>query len=271
MTKPESYRLFYEELLRQAGGTWFDFEGLIRDIYVSVLRPGDWAVDVGAHKGDHTFQMAQAVAPHGRVIAIEAVPSLVQRLRDVSSQHYPHLKPIIDFHECGVSHSKAVGSFYFAPEVPGMSGLRYRDVLHGYKVDPLVVQLLTLDSICVAAEGAIRFIKIDIEGAEYDAIQSARRTIEQHQPIIVFEHSASSPQDFGYSIEQMLDLWAQLGYRIYDFFGKLYGSVDVWKDSLVFNFLALPKASKDADRIFAAVHNTLAQANVRYPLQSNMR
>ena len=39
------YREFYQTLVAQSGNTWFDFEGLIRDIYVAILHPGDIAID----------------------------------------------------------------------------------------------------------------------------------------------------------------------------------------------------------------------------------
>src|SRR3954452_22328546 len=106
------YRNFYESVLKQTGGSWFDFEGLIRDIYVVLLKPGDTAVDAGAHKGDHTFQMAQAVAPNGQVIAIEVAPELVHHLMELRSTTYRHLSGVIDIRGIGLSDTHRTGSFF---------------------------------------------------------------------------------------------------------------------------------------------------------------
>lgn len=40
------------------------------------LRPGDWAVDVGAHKGAYTYWMQRAAGATGQVFALEPQPLL---------------------------------------------------------------------------------------------------------------------------------------------------------------------------------------------------
>jgi FkbM family methyltransferase len=265
------YNGFYRELLEQSGGAWFDFEGLIRDIYVSVLTPGSWAIDAGAHHGDHTFQMAQAVAPNGRVVAIEAVPSLVKGLKKTSRKIYPHLTNIIELHCCGVSDSERREVFYFAPDVPGLSGLRKRDVLTGHPVKEIKVPVTTLDRICAHAAGRFRFLsgrfhflKIDIEGGEYHALLGATGTIGRDKPVIVFEHNATSPSDFNYSMAQMLATWSELNYNIYDFFGNPYDRIEAWDGSMVWNFLAIPRSYPEPEHIFEVVRSTLARAGIVY-------
>ena len=263
-----SYSSFYRNLLDQAGGTWFDFEGLIRDIYLAVLKPGDWALDVGAHHGTHTFQMAQAVSPNGRVIAIEAVPVLIEHITTVMKVHYVHLMSLIEIHSCGVSDSDRVVPFYFAPEVAGLSGLRRRKVLSSHKVEPFDVRLTTIDRICSHVTSGIRFIKIDIEGAEYDALRGASETIHRNQPLIAFEHALSTPDEFGYSVDEMLAMWSELGYSVYDFFGNSYSSAQPWADSMIGDYLAFPRSFTDRHRIFEVVQQTLRGAGVNYSIAS---
>src|SRR5512144_2877298 len=40
----------------------------------SFLRPGDWALDIGANVGHYTLRMAELVGREGRVVAVEPVP-----------------------------------------------------------------------------------------------------------------------------------------------------------------------------------------------------
>jgi FkbM family methyltransferase len=260
MTSAPSYSSLYKDLLRQTNrnGGWFDFEGLIRDIYVTILKPGDWALDVGAHLGTHTFQMAQAVAPTGKVIAIEAVPQFAQRLGAAC----------VEVHSCGVSDREGTATFYFAPEVAGLSGLRYRSILDSHKVESFEVRLTTIDRICSGASRQIRFIKIDIEGAEYDALRGARQTIERHQPLITFEHAMGTPGDFGYAIEDMMAMWDSLGYSVYDFFGNQYATAQHWADSMVGDYLAFPRTFVDRRRIFKVVHGSLREQGINYSIGS---
>jgi len=48
-----------------------DYELMLEQIYRAALRPGDIAVDIGAHEGRHTLPMARAVGPSGSVFAFE--------------------------------------------------------------------------------------------------------------------------------------------------------------------------------------------------------
>jgi predicted methyltransferase len=50
-----------------------DFEAVLRRVYESVLKPGDVAIDAGAHIGSHTFPMALTVGPEGKVYAFEPI------------------------------------------------------------------------------------------------------------------------------------------------------------------------------------------------------
>jgi FkbM family methyltransferase len=263
-----SYSSFYEDLLRQTAGSWFDFEGLMRDIYVAVLKPGDWALDVGAHLGAHTFQMAQAVGPDGKVIAIEAVPALVERIVADLHAHYPHLVRTVEFHRCGVSDSEKVVPFYFAPGAAGLSGLRRRDILSAHQVERFDVPLTTIDRICAHSTARISFIKIDIEGAEYEALRGASETIRRHQPLIAFEHSLGTPADFGYGIDEMLAMWDELGYSVYDFFGNSYDIAQPWSDSMIEDYLAFPRSFTRRRQIFEVVQRTLLNEGLRYSIPS---
>ncbi len=255
---------FYENLLQQAGGRWFDFEGLIRDVYVALLRPGDVVVDAGANRGDHTFQMAQAIAPDGRVIAIEAVPELAEHLLRTLRSSYPHLAGVVDVRGIGLSDRHRTAPFYYAPEQSGLSGLRNREVLAQYHVQEIEVRLAPLDFICRDLPGRLRYAKIDVEGAEFEALRGGVQTLRRHRPAVVFEHDRDSPRHFGYGVEDLLALFHGLAYRIYDLFGNSYDRPEPWADTLVWNFVALPD-ERDTEVVFGTVRRTLASLGFRLP------
>src|SRR5688500_14643339 len=95
-------------------------------------------------------------------------------------------RQIIEFHTCGVSDTSKSATFYYAPQIAGLSGLRNRSVLQGHEVRLIQIELVQIDQIYRDANGPIHFLKIDIESGEYNAIRGASQTITVHQPIIVF-------------------------------------------------------------------------------------
>src|ERR1700722_12895180 len=56
------------------------YEPELRDIIRTVLPQGGVAIDVGANVGWHTLLMARTVGPQGRVLAVEANPSIREQL-----------------------------------------------------------------------------------------------------------------------------------------------------------------------------------------------
>ena len=78
----------------------------------------------------------------------------------------------------------------------------------------------TLDAIVPESE-TVRFIKLDIKGAEFDALQGARRILEKDRPLVVFEHgSVISASDYNYNISDFTAFWDDLGYVVVDLFGR---------------------------------------------------
>ena len=59
-------------------------------------------------------------------------------------------------------------------------------------------------------------------------------------------------------------LLRSLHYDLFDFFGNSYNEAAPWKDTMVWNFLALPEGYPQPNRIFDVVRNTLAGIGVRY-------
>jgi FkbM family methyltransferase len=257
------YRSFYDDILAQAGGQWIDFEGVVASVYRAVLCSGDWALDVGAHQGAHTYQMAEIVAPSGCVLAIEAAPPMLDVLRDNMRRFYMHLAPNVIIHDCGVSDREGEAKFFFVPALAGLSGLRKRSVLGNATVVETTVRVATIDQLCADA-GSIRFMKIDIEGGEYHALLGAERTIARHEPVVCFEFGPSSPKDFSYSLDSFIGFWEDVGYEVFDLFGNRQ-TVDAWNTPVVWDYIALPRQFTRHRTIFEAVARGL-EDRLRYTL-----
>ena len=63
-------------------------------------------------------------------------------------------------------------------------------------------------------------IKIDVEGAELQVLEGAKRTITQHKPTVIFEHGASTAAYYGTLPSAIFKLLSDAGLRIFDIDGN---------------------------------------------------
>jgi FkbM family methyltransferase len=173
-----------------------------------LLQNGDTFVDIGANIGYFTLLAARCVGTTGRVIAFEPVPhvrsQLVQNIR---------LNGFVNcsVHEEAIFSRAGVSEFFEGPaEHVGVSSLRRLDVV----TETLSVRTAKLDDV-LASDARPALIKIDIEGAEYDALEGMHRTLEAHRPDLIVEITEDYLAGLGRSADQLARFLAALGYRMY--------------------------------------------------------
>jgi FkbM family methyltransferase len=224
------------------------FERLVACCYKAVLRPGDTAVDCGAHKGWHTFPMAEIVGSSGKVHAYEAIPSLVKELQEqIASRHLTQVK----LHGQAVSSAPGEARFVWIKNGEGVSGLQDRDVsdlVAKPDKEYLTVPVTTIDMLSSDALDRWRFCKLDIEGAELDALKGARRHLSNYNPVLVFENGRGvSAGYFGYTRDEYFDFFKEIGYVQFDLFGRDFGP-DQWEPTYIpWNTIAVRARSRDEE------------------------
>jgi len=98
----------------------------------------------------------------------------------------------------------------------GLSGLNKREGRSGIDRDRLrkvVVPVGTLDE--VLGDRHIDFIKIDVEGAEFDVLRGARRILESSRPLILFEFGLGGAEYFGVDADKMFDYFGKHDFAVY--------------------------------------------------------
>lgn len=203
---------------------WHETRNLFRPFYVlgdqrdaalmevwctAVLREDSNAIDVGSHRGAILASLVRA-APRGHHLAIEPVPHLAQHLR----QQFP----MVEVHEVALSTSSGTATFHVTSE-PSYSGLREYNYHTPQSVQAITVRTAALDDI-VPANIPVHFIKVDVEGAEYQVFQGAERTLREWRPTIVFEHGARTANPYGTTPEMLYDLLTGFGLRLYSLNGR---------------------------------------------------
>jgi len=93
-----------------------------------------------------------------------------------------------------------------------------------------VVRTVRLDGLLEGALQPWRFIKLDLEGGEFHALQGAEQALARSHPVIVFENSREhAARAYGYDRYDYFSFFAGLSYRLYDLFGRPF-RLEGWDD-----------------------------------------
>jgi FkbM family methyltransferase len=158
------------------------------------------AIDVGCHAGSVLSEILK-IAPDGQHFAFEPLPDMFANLqRDFSTNHH------VSLHNLALSDNSGSVTFQHVVTNPGYSGLRKRHYERdNEQVVEIHVQTARLDDI-IPKDVDIRFIKIDVEGAELGVLRGAVDTIRRCRPVIVFEHGLGAADYYGTTPEDVFDL-----------------------------------------------------------------
>ena len=145
------------------------------------LLPGNTVVDIGANIGVFTIKAAKAVGDKGKVIAIEPEPNNIEILmKNVKANDLNNIVIVPK----GVWSSKGLLKLFLTDGIGGHSLLWDEGQFIQVEVD-------TLDNILDNLNiGVVHFIKIDIEGAEREALKGMEKTLVNNNITIVGEYHA---------------------------------------------------------------------------------
>lgn len=182
---------------------------------------GDVVVDIGAHIGRYTITSSKRVGPKGKVIAIEADRNTYEILdRNIRLNA---LTNVLALNRAAYSAHRVLRLYQpndnfsiYDTVMPSRAGTN-----HSY----VEVEAHTLDFI-LSANGltAADWIKIDVEGAEYEVLKGATGTLAaNHDTTILMEiHDVQDSEHYGKITRFMEDL----GFKIE--FEKSYSSGREW-------------------------------------------
>jgi FkbM family methyltransferase len=185
------------------------YDRLTAEIVGRILRRDSNAVDVGCHVGE-ILDIMLIHAPHGRHHAFEPLPTYASALRRKYVGHGN-----VKIHDCALSDAAGRSTFQHNITSPAYSGIKRRTYDHGdTRIEQIEVVIATLDSVIPGGE-LISLIKIDVEGAEYQVLQGARRVINESQPVIIFEHGIGGADHYGTTPAMVFDLFSSLDYQLF--------------------------------------------------------
>jgi FkbM family methyltransferase len=207
----------------------------IAEVVKRLVSPTSSVLDVGCHIGSF-LSLALKLSPNGKHVAIEAMPDKAAWLK----RKFPRVR----IEAIAVSDTCGEATFDQNLSYPGHS--RLQDGTNSYgKLRSITVPTATLDSLDL---GCFDLVKLDIEGAELNALKGATKLFSDCRSALIFECGVAEPGKqnperlYRYITETM-------GYRIFNLVDFLYGKGPLSLDEMRkcglypfrgFNFVALP-------------------------------
>jgi FkbM family methyltransferase len=146
----------------------------------AVVQKGDWVIDVGAHVGVFTAHALQLGAE--KVFMVEPDPVNVECIRRNFKEEIASGKVVLIPE--GAWSSKSTIPFNVGMANSGTGSMIYKET--GSKV--LNVPVRPIDDMMAEFQAPrINFIKMDIEGAEREALKGAAQTLKRWQPRLALD------------------------------------------------------------------------------------
>ncbi len=154
-------------------GCWFgSYEYDKQLLFDKYLKEGMTVYDIGSNVGFYTLLSSELVGNGGKVIAFEPFPqNLVYLKRHIELNNLKNVTVV----EKAVSEKK--GEMFF------MSGKNNSEG-HLDRTGDIQVLTISLDDFVDARNPSPDLIKMDIEGAEFDALLGAKNILSKRKPII---------------------------------------------------------------------------------------
>lgn len=164
-------------------------------LFAKHIKPGNVILDVGANVGYYSLLAAVLTGEKGIVYSFEPdAENIIYLNKHLVLNKIKNVKVI----DCAVSGKNGVASF---------SGKRSKG-----KIDEqgsTIVKTITLDSFCKIEQiSSIDVIKMDIEGAEYDALLGAKYILTVFKPMLFLATHGRKVQD------NCITLLSSLGYQV---------------------------------------------------------
>jgi FkbM family methyltransferase len=238
-------RVNFDDHLSQLMYFLGEYERPITEIVRVFVRKGDVCLDVGANIGWYTTLMQMLVGSAGEIHAFEPVPETFAILKDNVAANENPGSVILNNIALG-DRTGEVTMHTFDDRSDGHASIS--DFGDSTARD-IPTQMIRLDDYLRERRITnVRFLKIDIEGAELSMLKGSSRLFRQEvPPVIVVEAALATTEAFGYLPNDILELISS--FRDYYFYevdnrdGSLREITGFASDSIGANVLCVPSGS----------------------------
>lgn len=197
------------------------YDRLTLQIMKQVIKKDSNCIDVGAHKGEILSQIIR-LAPEGTHFAFEPIPALFENLKN----NFPQ----VTLYPYALCNSKGESYFQWVKNAPAYSGLKKRTyAVQMPEIDQIRVETERLDQV-IPENTRIDFIKIDVEGAEFEVLKGAERILRDNSPIIIFECGLGASEFYMTDPNEVFTFFQNLNLNIYTLEGFIKKQLPLSKE-----------------------------------------
>lgn len=185
-----------------------EYDRLTKEIIKEFVLNNFNCIDVGCHKGEILSQLIKQ-APNGKHYGFEPIPYLNQNLKE-------KFKNKATIFSCALSNSNGNTQFQLVRNAPAYSGIRKRKYdITNPEIEEITVEKRTLDSI-ISSKEHIDFIKIDVEGGEFDVLKGGLDLLKKCKPTILFECGKGASDFYGTKPNDLFDfITEEIGLKVF--------------------------------------------------------
>ena len=187
-------------------------------IFSKFIKKGDVAIDCGANIGFYTNFMRSIVGNEGFVHAFEPVPSTFKKL-SANTKKYISINNYT-LNNLGLYKKIDNLTAYIPDSIDGHASINNH--ISEWKADSIEevsIKLTTLDTYFSEKKlKKIDFIKMDIEGAEIEALRGGKQTLSEHLPTLHLEVNSRLLKNFKQNPADLLDFLKTIGYKIFYYY-----------------------------------------------------
>ncbi|MEK7538392.1 MAG: FkbM family methyltransferase [Patescibacteria group bacterium] len=161
-------------------------------------------VDAGANIGTYTIRAGQQVGSQGKVIAVEAHPSIYKYLlKNIELNNLNNITPV----NVALGSERGTTEISYNDSNPGETHV----AINGEK--SIVVPIQTLDEVLEKlGVDHVDYLKIDVEGFELPLLLGSQETIKNNPEIVIqTELVEKHSKRYGRSVTQITDLLSSFG------------------------------------------------------------
>ena len=199
-----------------------EYEANERAFVRAALRPGETAVDIGANIGLYSLLFAHLVGPTGRVYAFEPFPANAALLeKSIAENRFADRLQVTG---CALGNAPSSMRLVYVPGTVNSGGAYVvpldATIPGGHAA--LDVDVFRLDDLPL--RHPIRFMKLDVEGAEPLVLEGARGSLVADRPLVLAEmHPAQLAKVSGRSPIDLVRWMDDLGFECFRLEGGRLG------------------------------------------------
>jgi FkbM family methyltransferase len=189
-------------------------KNLTRRVFVSMIRPGDRVLDIGANCGAYTSLFSSLAGRAGSVDAFEPLPAAFEVL-ERETRRWSSI-PNWRLHRLACSDTGGFTTMWVPGEDQAQGSLRKHsaaswstaDLAREHKVEQARVDEFAKK---IGLE-RIDFVKIDVEGAELLVLRGMERILREDHPVVFFEVCPAWMKEFGNGAGELFQEFRRAGY-----------------------------------------------------------